>query len=119
MRASPTYRAEVDEWFAASDHPIDEVMRLIRDTMLQADPRVTECIKWKSPTFVYEGNVASINPRARRFVQLMFHRGAEIPGEFHHLGGGNGTTKYMTFDSPGDVHELRDELQSVVRAWCA
>ena len=78
----PAHSAEVDAWFADLTHPLEEVMQLVRDTVLLAEPRVAECIKWKSPTFVYEGNIASINPRARRFVQLMFHRGADIPGDF-------------------------------------
>ena len=114
----PAHSADVDAWFADLTHPLDEVMQLVRDTILLADPRVAECIKWKSPTFVYEGNIASINPRARRFVQLMFHRGADIPGDFPRLVGGSGTAKYMTFGSANEVQEQAGELQSVVRAWC-
>lgn len=55
-------------------------MRRAREIILAADDRVTESIKWKTPTFAYEGNIASFNP-AKNVVSLLFHRGAEIPGE--------------------------------------
>jgi hypothetical protein len=32
---------------------------------LPTDGRVTESIKWKTPTFAYEGNIASFNPSAK------------------------------------------------------
>lgn len=62
---------EVDEWFATTSRPLLDVMKAVRKASLEADPRVTESIKWKSPTFEYRSNIASINPRAKRFVQLM------------------------------------------------
>jgi hypothetical protein len=76
------HSADADAWFVAFEHPLLEVMRFVRDAVPRADSRVTECIEWKSQTFVYDGDIASINPGARRFVQLMFQRGAEIPGDF-------------------------------------
>lgn len=117
-RKTPVHQPEVDAWFAASDSPLADVMRLVRDAVLLADPRVTECIKWTSPTFVYAGNIASISPRARHVVQLMFHRGAEIPGTFPHLTGSGEVARYVNFATADEVNELRSELQSAVRAWC-
>ena len=37
-----------------------------------------EDIKWGAPTFMYKGNLATFNPRAKKFVNLTFHTGAEI-----------------------------------------
>ena len=54
--------------------------RQVRDVVLAVDPRITETIKWKSPTFVFEGNIASIDPRSKKQVSLMFHQGAKLPG---------------------------------------
>jgi len=91
--------AEVDAWFEELDHPLKEVMLGARDAILDADGQVDECIKWKSPTFTFEGNIASINPRARSHVSLMFHQGAKIPGHSPSLEGGGGTARYMRFGS--------------------
>jgi hypothetical protein len=47
-------------------------MQLARKLILEADLRVTESIKWKTPTFSYNGNIVSFNP-SKKFVSLMFH----------------------------------------------
>lgn len=118
MPRKVTTAPEVDEWFATTSHPLLDLMQAVRKAALEADPRVTESIKWKSPTFEYRGNIASINPRAKRFVQLMFHNGALIPGTFEHLEGGEKVARYMNFDSLDAVKTLKGELQAVIRAWC-
>jgi hypothetical protein len=115
MAANP----DVDSWFAQADHPLGDVMQAVRAAILAADPRVEESIKWKSPTFSFEGNIASINPRAKQFVSLMFHRGADIPGEFPSLQGGGEVARYMRFADLADVEAQKDELQAVIKAWCA
>lgn len=94
-------------------------MRAVRAVIVAADPRVTETIKWQSPTFVYKGNIASINPQAKAYVSLMFHRGAEISGDHPELQGGGETARYMRFESVEDVAAKRVALDSVIRAWCA
>ena len=93
-------------------------MQEIRAAVLAADPRVEESIKWKTPTFAFSGNIASINPQARKFVSLMFHRGAEIPGDYPHLQGGGEVARYMRFADASELAAQRAELQEIVRAWC-
>jgi hypothetical protein len=110
---------EVDAWFDASAHPLKDLMQAIRSAILEADERVEESIKWKTPTFAFKGNIASINPQARQYVSLMFHRGADIPGDYPHLQGGGNVARYMRFADAGELAALRDELQSAVRAWCS
>jgi hypothetical protein len=109
---------EVDVWFRDLEHPLKDVMLRVRAIILGADPRVTEVIKWKSPTFVFEGNIASINPRAKAHVSLMFHQGAAIPGKHPQLEGGGGTARYMRFEDIAEVKTKRRDLEAAVRAWC-
>jgi hypothetical protein len=108
----------VDQWFSATEHPQKDLMQAVRRAVLEADPRVTETIKWKSPTFMFNGNIASINPQAKSHVSLMFHTGASIPGDFPSLTGGGETARYMRFEDEADCAAKIDELQSVIRAWC-
>jgi hypothetical protein len=109
---------EVDAWFAGSEHPQKVVMEAVRAVILGADDRVSESIKWKTPTFVYRGNIASINPQAKRFVSLLFHRGAEIPGHHSILTGGGEVARYAQFDDLAAVDRDRAALEAVIRAWC-
>ena len=108
---------EVDVWFEADEHPATDAMLRVRDIILD-DDRITETIKWKSPTFVYEGNMASFNPRTKAHVSLMFHTGASIPGSHARLEGGGGTARYMRFTDLADVESARDEIEAIVEAWC-
>ena len=109
---------EVTRFIEALSHPLAEVMLEVRRALLDADPRLTESIKWKSPTFEFRGNLASINPRAKQFVSLMFHAGRKIPEEHPALEGGGGTGAYMRFASLEDVERQRPDLERLAQAWC-
>ncbi len=113
MPANP----DVEEWFDNYDHPAKEAMLRVRAIILE-DGRMNETIKWKSPTFMFEGNMASFNPRTKSHVSLMFHTGASIPGSFYHLEGGGETARFMKFADLDDVEDGADEIRSVVEAWC-
>lgn len=107
----------VDAWFLEYEHPLKDAMLLVRE-IIMSDERMVETIKWKSPTFMYEGNMASFNPRTKAHVSLMFHTGASIPGDHAILEGGGDTARYAKFASLEDVEEKRAELEAVVDAWC-
>jgi hypothetical protein len=108
---------EVEAWFVQSEHPLKPVMLVVRATILAVDPRIGEAIKWKSPTFTFQGNIASIDPRTRQYVNLMFHQGAKLPGAHPTLEGGAGTVKYLRFTDLADVEAKRGDLEAAVRAW--
>jgi hypothetical protein len=108
---------EVDRWLDQAGHPLDAAIRRAREIILGADGRVVESIKWQTPTFSFRGNIASFNP-SRHLVSIMFHRGAEIPGEHPRLEGDGRLARTMRF---GDLEELeagRGDLEAAVRAWC-
>ncbi len=109
---------EVDAWFEERSHPLEDAMQRARDIILGADGRIEESIKWKTPTFAYQGNIASFNP-AKNFVSLLFHRGAEIPGDHARLEGDGKLARVMRFADLDEVNAAREELEAVIRAWCA
>jgi hypothetical protein len=113
MNRSP----DVDAWFDKRKHPLDAAMRRARDIILKADDRVTESIKWNTPTFAYNGNIASFNP-SKKLISIMFHRGAEIPGEHPRLEGEGKLVRTMRLATLDEVESARSELTAVVRAWC-
>jgi hypothetical protein len=109
---------EVDAWFDDYENPQKDAVLRVRELIL-TDGRMTETIKWKSPTFMYKGNMASFNPRAKTHVSLMFHTGASIPGDHDGLEGGGDTARYMKFADLADVEAAADDLRAVVDAWCS
>jgi hypothetical protein len=108
---------EVDAFIAGLGHPLEAEIDQVRDAVLAVDPRITETIKWKSPTFVFDGNIASIDPRSKKHVSLMFHQGAKLPGTHPALEGGGGTVRYLRFADAADVEKKQKDLEKAVRAW--
>jgi hypothetical protein len=110
---------EVDAFLAnLADHPLKAELEAVRSAILSASPRIEEGIKWKSPTFMYRGNMASIDPRSKKHVLLMFHTGAEIDDPEGVLEGeSNKQARYVRFVDAADVKQKRRGLQAVVRAW--
>ncbi len=110
---------DVDAWFAGQqDNPLVDSLQLARDIILGADDRVEESIKWKTPTFAYKGNIVSFTLGAKNFVSLMFHRGAEIPGDHARLEGDGKLVRTMRFSDYGDLDANRADLEAVIEAWC-
>lgn len=69
--------AAVDETIAALEHPLKPVVEAIRRTILAADRRITEGIKWNSPSFYCNGWFVTLNLRARDKVIVVLHHGAK------------------------------------------
>lgn len=93
-------------------------MKRVREIILGVDDRITETIKWKTPTFMFEGNIASFSP-AKKMVSLMFHRGAEIPGDHPGLEGDAALVRTMRFKSGEEIENRSAELGKVIAAWIA
>jgi hypothetical protein len=68
---------------------------------------------------VFEGNIASIEPRSKKQVSLLFHQGAKLPGSHPRLEGGGRTVRYMRFADRSDVAKKRKDLENAIRAWIA
>lgn len=107
----------VDEWLEARNPESAEPMRLAREIILDSHERITETIKWSTPTFLYKGNILSFTP-AKKGVGLMFHRGAEIPGKHPLMTGDGRLVRTMRFDDASDVAAAQGAIQRAVVAWC-
>ena len=109
----------VDEWFDRYQNPQKPLVDAVRRAVLDADPRVTETIKWQAPTFVYKGNIASFFPKAKAHASLMFHTGASLPDPEGLLEGEGDTSRVAKFADAADLERKREALQGLVRAWIA
>lgn len=110
--------AEVEKWFAAKKPPAEQAMRRVREIILRADPHLTEYLKYGSLMFGYEGDFVTFVQADKKNVNLMFHRGARIPGRFPHLEGTHPSARFMRFADMDEVEARADELRKVAVAWC-
>ncbi|MFC8680088.1 DUF1801 domain-containing protein [Microbacterium ureisolvens] len=110
---------DVDAWFERYDNPQKALVDAVRRAVLDADPRVSETIKWQAPTFVYKGNIASFYPKTRTHASLMFHTGATLPDPDGILDGAGDVSRVAKFADQADLDKKRAALQQLVRAWIA
>ena len=89
------------------------------EAILDADERVAETIKWKAPTFVYRGNIASFYPKTKTHASLMFHRGAELDDPDGLLEGEGDVSRVARFVDADDLAAKADALQRLIRQWIA
>ena len=108
---------QVDEFMAKLDHPLKAELQRVRDIILAADDRMTEVIKWGGPTFMYKGNLATLTPRTRRFVNLFFQTGAVIPNGHGILEGDGKEVRVARFEDMKDIDKKEKGLKAVVREW--
>ncbi len=122
----PKAAETVDQFMARLDHPLKTEIEAIRALILQANPSITEQVKWNAPSFCYAGeDRVTLHLRAKEGVMLVFHRGAK-----------NKDTTGFAFDDPtglmkwaapdralvtlrdmADVEARKTELADLVRRW--
>lgn len=116
----------VDQYMDALVHPMKAEIEAVRAIVLEADPLITEGVKWNAPSFCYQGDdrvTMRLQPKDR--LELIFHRGAKVKD----------TTGFTFEDSTGmmkwlapdravvpladmaDVEAKRPALAELVRNW--
>ncbi len=108
---------EVDSYLEKKAHPMTAEIQRVREIILATDPKVEETIKWSSPTFLYKGNIASFFMNARKFVSLMFHKGALLPNASGLLTGDAKEGRTARFTNLEDIESKKEALESVIREW--
>ena len=70
---------DVDEHLASLQHPHADVVHLLREIVLAADPSIIEGIKWNSPSFRTSEWFATMNIRPTKPIRMVLHTGAKLP----------------------------------------
>ena len=108
---------QVDEFMAKLDHPLKDELQRVREIILAADDKMTEVIKWGGPTFMYKGNLATLTPRTKNFVNLFFQTGALIRNGHGILEGDAKEVRVARFHDMKDIQKKEKALKAVVREW--
>lgn len=111
------------------DHPLKPVIESIRATLLKADSRVTEGIKWNAPSACCHGWLATFHLRAKMGVVLVLHHGAKVRGDAtlsetikdpaKLLQWASADRAMIIFTSAGDFQQKQAALKSIIKQWVA
>jgi uncharacterized protein YdeI (YjbR/CyaY-like superfamily) len=108
---------EVDKFLRDKKHPLTAEIQKVRQIILETDKKVEETIKWSSPTFMYKGNIASFYFNAKKFVSMMFHKGALMEDTSGLLEGDGKEARVARFEDAADIDRKKKALQRVIKAW--
>ena len=72
---------DVQEFLDSLRHPSKPELLALRRIILGADPRITEGIKWKVPSFRTSEWFATMHLRAKDGAQIILHLGAKAAGK--------------------------------------
>lgn len=64
-----------------------------------------------------QGQHRQLQP-SKNLVSILFHRGAEIPGDHPRLEGDGKLVRTMRFAGLDELEAGRADLEAVIRAWC-
>ena len=110
---------EVNSYLNKLDHPLKNEIERVREIVLAASAQITEDIKWSAPNFMYKGNMATFNPRAKKFINLTFHTGAFLNDETGLLEGDKKEARVARFENMEDIESKKELLEVIVKKWIA
>ena len=108
---------KVNAYMSKLDTPLIEIWEKIREIILNVDQTIEEDIKWGAPTFIYKGNIATFNPRAKKFVNLTFHTGALIDDPDKVLEGKAKEARVFRVSSIEELIEKKTGLEKLIVNW--
>jgi hypothetical protein len=92
----------VDAWIKEQPKDLQALCRAARDLLDEGLPAARQDIKWGFPTWVGNGNVAALNPRAGH-LNLQFYRGASLRDPDGLLEGTGKELRHVKLHSAKDV----------------
>jgi hypothetical protein len=119
----------VETFLAALDHSHKPEILAVRQAILDADPAITEGIKWNAPSFRTSEYFATFHLRAKEGVQLILHLGAKVRQDsiaggviddpsslLEWLGKDRATVK---FRDVADINAKRAAFERLIGQWIA
>ncbi len=110
-------KEEITKFIKDFNHPLEDEIFAVRDIILSVSDKITETIKWSAPTFEYQGSITTFNMRAKKFVNLTFHKGALINDPKGVLEGDAKQARVMRFTDMSEINAKKEGLKAVIRNW--
>jgi hypothetical protein len=117
----------VNAYIKSLEHPLKPTIQEIRRTILEADPRITEGIKWNSSSFYCYEWFATIRSRTKNGVQVVLHHGAKIRADStlsltiddtsHLLTWPSKDRAIITFVSADSFQSNRAAFKKIIKQW--
>lgn len=112
------------------DSPVKEILKAVREMVLNADPEISEQIKWNVPAFYYHGEMKPFDPKEykrdmivtnyhnKKYVLLVFPSGAKVKDIYGVLEGDyKDGRRLMSLMSVDDLMSKKEALIYIIKEW--
>ncbi|WP_231426212.1 DUF1801 domain-containing protein [Pedobacter sp. Leaf250] len=99
------------------DHPLKQEMIEVVNIISNANSKIEGDIKWGGPSFSFKGDMATINPKIKNYVIVIFHKASLLNNDFGFLEEQTKGKAYAKFYTMEDVRKHADNLKKAVNAW--
>jgi uncharacterized protein YdeI (YjbR/CyaY-like superfamily) len=118
---------EVAAFMDKLDHPLKKEIETIREIILSANKKITEHIKWKAPSFCFNGEDRVTFNIRNECILLVFHRGAKVKETKEDgpilkdttglLEWASNDRALVKFYNSKEVNAKKDQIEKVVSQW--
>ncbi len=116
----------VTDFIENLDHPLNDEVEILRAIILAVDEGITEQIKWKAPSFCYQGqDRITFNLHKNDRILIVFHRGAKAKASQSFIfEDSTGLLEWvsadralLTFRDKADIEDTQAALTNIVSRW--
>jgi hypothetical protein len=110
---------EVDVYMSKLEHPLKAEIEAVRTILKNANKKMAERIKWKSPSYFYIKDFAAFNLRAKGFVHLivLFPLGMGDHASNPLLEGDHKDRREVKLFDMSDIKAKKKALEKLVNDW--
>ena len=107
---------KVDEFMENLDHPFKAEVQIVRDIIKNVNKDITEEIKWKAPSFSYNGEyLVTFNLWEKEHVYLVFHNPEISKVKSKLLEGDYDHRRMAHFSDKDDIKTKKPALEKILK----
>ncbi|MEO6286215.1 MAG: DUF1801 domain-containing protein [Dyadobacter sp.] len=108
---------QVAEFMSKLEHPLKVEIEAVRQIILNADPKISERIKWNAPSYYTTADLLTFNPRSQKNVHLVFHHVTIVQIKSALLEGDYKDRRMVYFTDMQDIENKKTELERILNEY--
>jgi uncharacterized protein YdhG (YjbR/CyaY superfamily) len=108
---------QVAEFMDKLEHPLKAEIEAVRNIIRNANPKISERIKWNAPSYYTSADLLTFNPRSQKNVHLVFHHIAIVQVKSSLLEGDYKDRRMVYLTDMQDIEGKKAELERILNQY--
>ncbi len=104
----------VEAYMKKLSHPMKAEAEALRKIIKNANPKLSERIKWNAPSYYYKDDIVTFGPQRKSKILLVFHHPAIVKIKSGLLEGDYRDRRLMYLDSMKAIRSAKKELERIL-----